>query len=367
MMSVETTAPVLVLVKIALMLGGIMTAAAYFVLLERRVAAWVQDRHGPNRVGIPLTKIRLMGLGQPLADGLKMIFKEEYIPAQVDRPLYIIAPIVIMTAALAAFAAIPLGSVVPEITQLGIKEPIPLLVATQLDVGMLYVFALSSIAVYGVILGGWSSNSKYSFLGGLRSSAANDRVRIAPGPGDTGCCVGMSFAPVGRHHPAPGRFRGLVRLGSTAGICRLPGRRICGSGSTSLRFDRVRTGVSRRLPHGIWRNETCSVSYGGIYPHDNRIISDRDFVFRWMAFVGRYGIRGRCGLGRSAIANGGLDGEDVWFDFLFYVDSLELAEVSLRSADVAGLEGHAATGAIESGGGGHLHRARPSIGGRKLA
>ncbi|MDA0657270.1 MAG: NADH-quinone oxidoreductase subunit NuoH [Planctomycetota bacterium] len=171
MMSVETTALVLVLVKIALMLGGIMTAAAYFVLLERRVAAWVQDRHGPNRVGIPLTKIRLMGLGQPLADGLKMIFKEEYIPAQVDRPLYIIAPIVIMTAALAAFAAIPLGSVVPEITQLGIKEPIPLLVATQLDVGMLYVFALSSIAVYGVILGGWSSNSKYSFLGGLRSSA----------------------------------------------------------------------------------------------------------------------------------------------------------------------------------------------------
>ncbi|MCP4189398.1 MAG: NADH-quinone oxidoreductase subunit NuoH [Planctomycetaceae bacterium] len=159
------------IIKTFVVLGGIMTAAAYFVLLERRVAAWVQDRRGPNRVGIPLTKIRLFGLGQPLADGLKMILKEEYSPAQVDRRLFILAPIIIMTAALAVYAVIPLGSVLPPVPFLGIDQPIPLMVAPELDVAMIYVFALSSIAVYGVVLGGWASNSKYSFLGGLRSSA----------------------------------------------------------------------------------------------------------------------------------------------------------------------------------------------------
>jgi NADH-quinone oxidoreductase subunit H len=159
------------LVKIVFLLGGILTGAAYFVLLERRVAAWVQDRRGPNRVGIPLTKIRIFGLGQPLADGLKMVLKEEYSPSQVDRRLFLLAPIVIMSAALAIFAVIPFGSRIPAIPAWGIDEPIPLVVAPGIDVGLVYIFALSSIAVYGVILGGWASNSKYSFLGALRSSA----------------------------------------------------------------------------------------------------------------------------------------------------------------------------------------------------
>jgi NADH-quinone oxidoreductase subunit H len=159
------------LVKILVLLGGVLTAAAYFVLVERRVAAWVQDRHGPNRVGVPLTKIRLFGLGQPIADGLKMIFKEEYTPLHVDYRLYLLAPITIMTAALAVYAVIPFGSTLPPIPAWGLDEPIPLMVAPAVDVGMIYVFALSSIAVYGVILGGWASNNKYSFLGGLRSSA----------------------------------------------------------------------------------------------------------------------------------------------------------------------------------------------------
>ncbi|MBS0211085.1 MAG: NADH-quinone oxidoreductase subunit H [Planctomycetes bacterium] len=163
---------VVALVKIALMIGGLMTAAAYLVLLERWIAAWTQDRVGPNRVGIPLTKFKLFGLGQPLADGLKFIFKEENTPAQVDRGLFTIAPIVILTAALAIFAAIPFGSVLPKDLGIeGVEQPIQLCVAPAFDVGIIYVFALSSIAVYGVILGGWASNSKYSFLGGLRSSA----------------------------------------------------------------------------------------------------------------------------------------------------------------------------------------------------
>ncbi len=160
-----------VLVKIALLVGGLLTAAAYLVLLERWMAAWIQDRRGPNRVGIPLTNIKMFGLGQPLADGLKFIFKEEFTPSHVDKALFRLAPIVIMTAAVAIFAAIPFGSVLPPLGISGVQDPIPLLVAPSMDVGMVYIFALSSIAVYGVILGGWASNNKYSFLGALRSSA----------------------------------------------------------------------------------------------------------------------------------------------------------------------------------------------------
>src|ERR1700757_3824202 len=102
---------IVALVKIALLIFGLMTAAAYLVLLERWMAAWVQDRLGPNRVGIPLTKIRLFGLGQPLADGLKFIFKEDYTPSHVDKAIYALAPVIILTAALAIFAVIPFGSV----------------------------------------------------------------------------------------------------------------------------------------------------------------------------------------------------------------------------------------------------------------
>jgi NADH-quinone oxidoreductase subunit H len=169
---------ILALIKIAAIVGGIMTAAAYLVLLERRMAAWVQDRRGPNRVGFPLSvffrklkDVRLFGLGQPAADGLKMILKEEYTPAHVDRRLFVLAPIVILAAALAVYAVIPFGSQLPSIPALGINQPIDLVVAPRVDVGLIYVFALSSIAVYGVILGGWASNNKYGFLGCLRSSA----------------------------------------------------------------------------------------------------------------------------------------------------------------------------------------------------
>ena len=159
------------LVKIGLLIGGLMTAAAYLVLVELWMAAWVQDRKGPNRVGIPLTKIRLFGLGQPLADGLKIILKEDFTPRHVDKVLYAAAPLVLLAASLAIFAAIPFGSVLPPLGIPGLPDPVPFLVAPGLDVGVLWVFALSSIAVYGVLLGGWASNNKYGFLGGLRSSA----------------------------------------------------------------------------------------------------------------------------------------------------------------------------------------------------
>jgi NADH-quinone oxidoreductase subunit H len=180
-----TSDTIAALVKIAILIIGLMTGAAYLVLVERWMAAWIQDRRGPNRVGIPLTKIRLFGLGQPLADGLKMIFKEDYTPSHVDKALYALAPVIIMSAALAIYAVIPFGSVVPPLGFFGGK-PIPLVVAPDLDVGLIYVFALSSIAVYGVILGGWASNNKYSFLGGLRSSAQLIAYEIPLGLGILG-------------------------------------------------------------------------------------------------------------------------------------------------------------------------------------
>jgi NADH-quinone oxidoreductase subunit H len=165
---------IVALVKIALVVFAIMTAAAYLVLLERWVAAWVQDRKGPNRAGIPLTKIRVFGLGQPLADGVKFFFKAEYTPAHVDKGLYLIAPLAIFISALAVFAVIPFGSVLPSSflpESWGVTQPIELVIAPGIDVGIIFIFAIGSIAVYGVVLGGWASNNKYSFLGGLRSSA----------------------------------------------------------------------------------------------------------------------------------------------------------------------------------------------------
>ena len=178
-----TPATYAALAKIITLIVGLMTAAAYLVLVERWMAAWIQDRKGPNRVGIPLTKIRIFGLGQPLADGLKMLFKEDYTPGHVDKALYALAPVIIMSAALAIFAVIPFGSVLPREID---GKPIPLVVAPDLDVGLIYVFALSSIAVYGVILGGWASNNKYSFLGGLRSSAQLIAYEIPLGLGILG-------------------------------------------------------------------------------------------------------------------------------------------------------------------------------------
>lgn len=148
------------LIKIALVVAASQGAVAYLVLVERKVCAYMQDRLGPNRVGP-------WGLLQPLADGAKFILKEEIVPAGADRALFLIAPISILAAATLAFATIPFGYVVPWWG----GEPIALTIAPNVDIGLLLVFAISSLGVYGVVLGGWASNSKYSLLGGLRSSA----------------------------------------------------------------------------------------------------------------------------------------------------------------------------------------------------
>jgi NADH-quinone oxidoreductase subunit H len=189
------------LITIVVFLAVVMGVVAYLILLERKMAAWMQDRLGPNRVGP-------FGLLQPIADGLKFLFKEELIPRHVDRFLYLLAPSIAFMTALMAAAVVPFGptTALPEppapLASLP-ENPTPteqaeyakardaferklkeydkqleeyqkhyqFVIAPGLDIGILFTFAVGSLAVYGVILGGWSSNNKYSFLGGLRQSA----------------------------------------------------------------------------------------------------------------------------------------------------------------------------------------------------
>jgi NADH-quinone oxidoreductase subunit H len=143
-----------IVVVMAVMLG----IDAYLILLERKVAAWMQDRVGPNRVGPG-------GLFQPIADGLKFLFKEDIIPDRADKVLYLAAPSIAAITALMAFAVVPFGPTSPG------SDAYQFVIAPGVDVGIVFVFAVTSLTVYAIILGGWASNNKYSFIGALRSSA----------------------------------------------------------------------------------------------------------------------------------------------------------------------------------------------------
>lgn len=159
-----------ILVKILVVVGITEGAVAYLILAERKVAAYSQDRIGPNRAGRHLTlpfgfRLNLpFGLLQPIADGAKMLLKEDMLPGYVNKPIFILAPAIAIIAATIGFAVVPFGPV-------GTGGWVDFQIAPGVDIGVVYIFAIGSLAVYGVILGGWASNNKYSFLGGLRSSA----------------------------------------------------------------------------------------------------------------------------------------------------------------------------------------------------
>src|SRR5262245_64914205 len=140
---------VMVLIKMIVIFGGVMGALAYTTLVERKLMAFVQMRPGPNRVGP-------FGLLQPLADGAKFMFKEQIVPAKANVLLYYLAPIVSLIPALLSFSVIPFG---------------PDLMIADVNVSLLFIFAITSLGVYGIVLGGWSSNSKYPLMGAMRSSA----------------------------------------------------------------------------------------------------------------------------------------------------------------------------------------------------
>ena len=146
------------IVKIVVVMGGLILAVAYTVLLERRLAGFMQNRLGPNRVGYK-------GLLQPFADVLKLLLKEDVVPKQANRFVHDLAPIISIGVALITFAVIPFGN---HIVLFG--RDIKLQIAS-VNIGILYILAFSSLGVYGITLSGWSSNNKYSLLGGVRSTA----------------------------------------------------------------------------------------------------------------------------------------------------------------------------------------------------
>lgn len=154
--------------KVTGMFTGLILVVAYTTLAERRVSAWIQDRHGPNRVGP-------FGLLQPIADGIKSILKEETVPATASRLFFVLAPMLVLVPALVTFAVIPIAAPLP--TPAGVVD----MIVADVPIGILYVLAFSSLAVYGVVLGGWASNNKYAFLGALRASAQMVSYEVALG------------------------------------------------------------------------------------------------------------------------------------------------------------------------------------------
>jgi NADH-quinone oxidoreductase subunit H len=135
-----------------------LLVAMYSTLIERKMAGWFQDRHGPNRAGP-------WGLLQPLADGVKLFFKEEFMPAAADKFLYILGPSLTMFIALLTSAVIPWG---PDLVINGVNYPLQV---ADVNIGILYIFAILSVGVYGIMIGGWASNNKYALLGAVRASS----------------------------------------------------------------------------------------------------------------------------------------------------------------------------------------------------
>jgi NADH-quinone oxidoreductase subunit H len=173
------------IVKIAVVIGVVQGMVAYAVLAERKISAWIQDRVGPNRTAPPFVKfipvigpflIRL-GLFQPLADGLKFMFKEDFTPAGVRKIYFFLAPAIAVIPAMLTVAVIPFGS------QIGAQK----MVIADLNVGILYTFGIVSLGVYGIVLAGYAANSKFPFLGGIRSSAQMISYEIS---------MGLSVIPV---------------------------------------------------------------------------------------------------------------------------------------------------------------------------
>jgi NADH-quinone oxidoreductase subunit H len=173
-MSLWVAGIIILIVKLLVVLVALLLFAAYLIYVERRLLGFFQLRLGPNRAGP-------WGLLQPIADAVKLLTKEDLIPAGADRVIFLYAPVVVAAAAILIFAVVPFAQ---GWTFRG--QPIPGVI-TDLNVGLLYVYALSSLAVYGVALGGWASNSKYSLLGAIRGAAQMISYELS---------LGLSLVPI---------------------------------------------------------------------------------------------------------------------------------------------------------------------------
>jgi NADH-quinone oxidoreductase subunit H len=169
----DITALLIVLAKALAVVSVLMFFCSYTVLAERKVASWLQGRVGPNRTALPIisgipiigTFLTRLGVFQPVADGLKFLFKEDPVPGHVNKVYYFLGPILALVPALVTVTVVPFGRFIDAE---GVVSPLML---ADIDVGILFLFAVSSLGVYGIILGGWSANSKYPFLGSIRASA----------------------------------------------------------------------------------------------------------------------------------------------------------------------------------------------------
>ncbi|TVR47105.1 MAG: NADH-quinone oxidoreductase subunit H [Puniceicoccaceae bacterium] len=167
----------------------LMGLCAYTVLAERKVSSWIQNRVGPNRTTLPVIgaipvlgpMLTRLGLFQPMADGLKFLFKEDILPGHVNKVYYMLAPVIALVPALLTVSVVPFGQYVDAD---GVTRP---LILANLDIGILFIFAISSLGVYAIILAGWAANSKYPFLGGVRASAQMISYELA---------MGLSVLPV---------------------------------------------------------------------------------------------------------------------------------------------------------------------------
>ena len=180
------------LIKIFIVVNVILGLVSYTVMAERKISAAIQDRIGPNRTGVPLGGVRILGLftmpswkiwglGQPLADALKFMLKEEFTPAHVNKFYFWLAPAMAMVPALLTICVIPFGSTHPIFFRMfDYTMPSPGVIA-DVGIGVLLVFAIASLGVYGIVLAGWASNSKYPFLGGIRSSAQMISYEVSMG------------------------------------------------------------------------------------------------------------------------------------------------------------------------------------------
>ena len=265
------------LAQIAAVMGIVMLTVMILTLAERKVLGWMQDRMGPMEVGP-------YGILQPIADGLKLFFKEDIVPAGANKAMFTLAPILAMVPAMIGFAVIPFG---PSVTLDAFGITIKPFVISDINIGILYILAFASIGAYGIILGGWSSNSKYSLLGGLRSAAQVISYELNVGLAIVGVLLlagSLSLVTIteaqagGFWHwylgtspfPAYPNFR----------LCRL--RHFCRGRDQSRP---VRPAGSRKrtrgwILHGIQRHALRLLLHRGIRQHGARVLRRRRAVLR---------------------------------------------------------------------------------------
>ena len=245
-------------IKSAIVIFALLTAFAYMTLIERRVVAKLQGRLGPNRAGPS-------GMFQPVADAIKMAFKEQIVPSQAKKAIYLVAPIISVVVALCAFAVVPIGNSWVD-GKPSVWDP----VIGDINVGLLWILSISSLAVYGIVLGGWASGNRYSLLGSLRSAAQMVSYETSLGLALSGTLMfagTLSMVGIVTSSAAPGH---LVRCRAAAGLLPLPDRRYRRGQPRSIRSAGSRAGIDGWLPDRIQRPALEPLPDGRVHQHDNR-------------------------------------------------------------------------------------------------